>query len=246
MANSYPNEWHVPDWRDRPTYEGLASLTDTLWRWQFLRRHAEYRQDWKIHAQGTYERELSCYGGNVERVLPLDHPDFKADIVYLAVNHTRALEEVINFNEACERLDRYGLRGCGMPAPWIDRPSKIFFDETDGAVLEGTGDKIGPLRVSLGQAMYMFDLKKPIAQQIKKAAKKLIGIQRFRMRKKVDQRLHRELWPDYLRILDARAEGITFSKMGQTILRVKDYDAAASRAKKAHDIAAHLAFNFPS
>jgi hypothetical protein len=44
------NEWNVPDWRDENLYPTpLAEKDDSdllQWRWEFLRRDEEYRQDW--------------------------------------------------------------------------------------------------------------------------------------------------------------------------------------------------------
>jgi hypothetical protein len=36
-----------PNWMDGDTYPQPESLNDTFWRWEFLRRRADYRQDWE-------------------------------------------------------------------------------------------------------------------------------------------------------------------------------------------------------
>ena len=36
----------VPQWKDEGTYPRPDSLNDTFWRWEFLRRRSDYRQDW--------------------------------------------------------------------------------------------------------------------------------------------------------------------------------------------------------
>jgi hypothetical protein len=41
----YRKKWGVPDWRDKQAYP--TRLTDTLWRWEFLRRRPGYRRDWE-------------------------------------------------------------------------------------------------------------------------------------------------------------------------------------------------------
>ena len=39
-------DWGVPDWRDETRYLASDVLTDSEWRWQFLRRRPSYREEW--------------------------------------------------------------------------------------------------------------------------------------------------------------------------------------------------------
>jgi hypothetical protein len=39
-------DWGVPDWRDRKAYEALKNLNINEFRWEFTRRHGEYRTLW--------------------------------------------------------------------------------------------------------------------------------------------------------------------------------------------------------
>jgi len=44
-----PERWNVPDWGDTSCYSKLPKDDDSdwlQWRWEFLRRDKEYRQDW--------------------------------------------------------------------------------------------------------------------------------------------------------------------------------------------------------
>jgi len=44
------NQWNVPDWKDKNSYPDPLPESDNSdwlqWRWEFLRRDKEYRQDW--------------------------------------------------------------------------------------------------------------------------------------------------------------------------------------------------------
>lgn len=57
-ASTTDNEWNVPEWTDASQYlVPKEDDSDLLkWRWEFLRRDREYRQDWlRIRAKDTKE-----------------------------------------------------------------------------------------------------------------------------------------------------------------------------------------------
>jgi hypothetical protein len=39
-------KWGIPNWREDEEYRDCRTLTSEQWRWEFLRRSAEYRDDW--------------------------------------------------------------------------------------------------------------------------------------------------------------------------------------------------------
>jgi len=49
-SNAASHQWNVPDWKDEDSYPAPPPEDDDSdwlqWRWEFLRRDAEYRQDW--------------------------------------------------------------------------------------------------------------------------------------------------------------------------------------------------------
>ena len=40
------DDWGVPDWRKVNAYPEPDELSKKWWRWEFLRRLQEYREDW--------------------------------------------------------------------------------------------------------------------------------------------------------------------------------------------------------
>jgi hypothetical protein len=82
IARAASNEWNVPDWKDESQYPiPLPEKDDSdlfQWRWEFLRRDKEYRQDWlRIRAKDP-EGKLTS----------LDHPsesDILSEIPVLVV-----------------------------------------------------------------------------------------------------------------------------------------------------------------
>ncbi len=43
----YRRKWGIPDWRDAGAYPNAENMGDRAWRWEFLRRREDYREDWK-------------------------------------------------------------------------------------------------------------------------------------------------------------------------------------------------------
>ena len=56
---SNPN-WGVPDWRDASAYE--IDRSPRQWRWEFLRRRQDYREDWLMHYEPGVREALAIYG----------------------------------------------------------------------------------------------------------------------------------------------------------------------------------------
>jgi hypothetical protein len=101
-ASSMHIHWNVPDWRDASAYQNPDALTRpdeelilyddrfTYWRWEFLRRRQDYREEFNTHAGPTYAYESARakaapqWKGKKLFVPPPEHPDFRAKIEYLA------------------------------------------------------------------------------------------------------------------------------------------------------------------
>src|SRR5688572_28877945 len=46
------SEWkELPEWTKPEEYAFLEGATPQVWAWEFLRRNAEYREDWKRYAE---------------------------------------------------------------------------------------------------------------------------------------------------------------------------------------------------
>lgn len=123
----------VPNWQREETYPCAQSLNDTFWRWEFLRRRADYRKDWEQHYLQTYDFDLSCakdpqYPTRYrKKVFTPDHPAFKARMP--------------------NSLEKYHLNG--LPNPSIAKPWMLSFDSNYGRIYFGQGpDWLGEVRRS--------------------------------------------------------------------------------------------------
>jgi hypothetical protein len=220
--------WGLPDWHDASAYPGPDDLSLDGWRWEFTRRRADYRADWKRAAAATYRQHVE----HGIRTFPRDHPQFKAEM------------------PGC--VDKYGLPWLANPRLRAVNVSGLtaLTDGTSGG--EGyvwfTAAPYELLDFSVPPPMgkhlvyVVFDLDRSVQQQIETAKELLL----LRQGVYCDRRVRRDKWSSYLRALDARQAGATYRIIGQVILRVEDYDDAAKRGQEIVEQAQAVQENFPA
>jgi hypothetical protein len=90
---------------------------------------------------------------------------------------------------------------------------------------------------------YRFTITEPLEPQIRKARELLMRLQEERLgKKKNTPRPSRELWPLYLRVLDARECGASWKSIGKTLW---GSDAAKDKARRTYESAIGVRDNFP-
>ena len=55
------SDWNVPDWRDETGYPKAENTGLGQWKWEFLRRREDYREDWLTYAPQAYAQEMKEY-----------------------------------------------------------------------------------------------------------------------------------------------------------------------------------------
>lgn len=224
-----------PNWTDGSTYPQSESLNDTLWRWEFLRRRADYRQDWEKYYQSTYEYDVACANDPNyptryrKKVFSPDHPAFKARMP--------------------NSLEKYHL--VGLPNPAILKPWMLSFDSKYGRIYFGQGpDWLGgseevSLCLSEWSVAAVFDLKKPLLPQMDKVKIDLLEWQEYQVGRNLERRKYRDEWPLYLRLLDAVDLGIPFRDIGSKLLDIREDDVAEARIGQLVKQANKISTNFP-
>ena len=225
----------VPNWQREETYPCAQSLNDTFWRWEFLRRRADYRKDWEQHYLQTYDFDLSCakdpqYPTRYrKKVFTPDHPAFKARMP--------------------NSLEKYHLNG--LPNPSIAKPWMLSFDSNYGRIYFGQGpDWLGggeevTLCLSEWRMAAVFDLKKPLSGQIEKVKADLLEWQKHQVGRNLERRKCRDEWPMYLRVLDAVDLGVPFHEIGRTLFHLQDDDICEARANQLYKRACQMSVHFP-
>ncbi len=235
-AAEIQRKWNIPDWLDELAYPRSQEISDTLWRWEFLRRRADYRQDWEAYFQKTYEYEVACSKDPSfptkykKKVMRWDNVQFRATVPH--------------------SLEKYHL--IALPNPSVQNPAMLSFDSNYGRIYFGQGpDWVAggeevTLRLPEWKVATVFDLKKPLSPQIEKVKKDLMEWQAYQMGKKLERRKSRQEWTTYLRILDAREVGASDDEVGMELLEIEDPEVADARVQQLHKAATQLSYHFPN
>lgn len=221
---------------DASTYPEPQSINDTFWRWEFLRRRPDYREDWNTYFPQTYEYDLACsrdpqYPTRYNKpVFSPDHPAFKARMP--------------------NSLEKYQLSG--LPNPAIARPWMLSFDSDYGRIYFGqgcdwmaAGEEIS-LCLPDWKVAAVFDLKRPLSAQIAKVRADLSEWQSHQVGRQLERRKCRDEWPLYLRVLDAVESGVPFRNIGRVLFALQDPEESEARAMQLHKRALQLSMHFPS
>ena len=231
-----PQPDSVPRWDCEDTYPRPDSLNDTFWKWEFLRRRADYRQDWENHYLASYEYDVACANDPNyptryrKRVFPPDHPGFKARMP--------------------NSLEKYHL--IGLPNPAIAKPWMLSFDSNYGGIYFGQGpDWLGggeEVKLCLSEwcVAAVFDLKKPLLPQMDKVKIDLMEWQEHQVGQNLERRKNRDEWPMYLRVLDAVDLSVPFPEIGRTLLGIQDEEVAEARIGQLYKYACQISTHFPS
>ena len=222
-------QWGIPDWRSVEAYGDTRSWIDHRWRWEFVRRRDDYRRDYESALNGLSEgaaglvsidpsdtESIKWWGG--AHALPFPH---RAARKYgLGQFYDPKVSQwPERFGPANPRRLRTDLK-LGIDLDLLDKDAELDFMATPtGWTRIGTDVHLAPL---------VFDLRRPLASQLKEAAEVLKSCQQAFLARLVGngtptkmprpEKNHRENWLRYLRLLDGHAAGASLSEMSQVIL----------------------------
>ena len=199
--------WQTPHWTNRCDYPASGdALSDWRWRWEFLRRDEGYQRAWQAGTPIEYP------GASPNSPLTrMAHPDDLYRVLYVY--------KLANLFNPCFDASRYhnifSPRTTGLIFRWAP-PNKFLevveeLQPTD--LLEFFRDFFREQqemseRIKEGSiATAIFDLYKPLPQQLKKVEYLLKAQQKHQSGKPIQFRKHQDLWPVYLRLLDAEHQG---------------------------------------
>lgn len=217
------NEWGIPDWRNASAYGDTTQWGSRRWKWEFLRRRKDIRDDFDDKAPQVYANKLSLHewdpSVSPDGVPRPDEPGFCVGSFLIDPSFPAPLS---------------------LPNPRISEQPCHCLPMVGDDSLRMVGKKF--LLLEDGFARVDFDLNRPAGPQLAAAAEFLREAQQHRHGKVIQKRRHPEKWLSYLRVLDAREAGATWSQIASTV-----YGGDASsdqRARKAHEAGMALCFNF--
>jgi hypothetical protein len=217
--------WGVPDWRDPAAYDIPRSLRQ--WRWEFLRRRPDYREDWLRYYEPGRREALANFEDEPlpEGVSSWEH-HYSGFAIYPDSAWKYGIAPLIDPSRACSEVELWQCFQYEHPY-FLHFASRERFRE-----MEDTR-----------RTVVVFDLNKPLGEQLRKAELKLKRLQANKLGSVSDRRRHEQKWPVYLRVIDARDAGERLETIG---LRVLDrIDDAAQHARNTLKRAAELSFSWP-
>jgi hypothetical protein len=239
-------EW-LPDWKDDSAYRKTTTIQKTdkssednswvtprrYWAWQFLRRNKEFQSAYEnissiLKTEGL-DRHIKSSG------IPLIWKEFTQDIraVFYSICGDFGLDHFIPNPSAAFRYVPHAI--------WRTDFSTIAPPKD----LMGKSGIISPVHIAPGDVLYRFNVDLPLDRQIKKAKQFLKNyIEVNTLHESHALKYREDSFPQFLRILDARAQNVTFDKIAEIIYptTLNEYPDFAGRnnAQKAHKEAVYL------
>jgi hypothetical protein len=226
-------DWGIPNWLDQHAYGDTKRWSEYRWRWEFIRRREDCRQDFLTHKDGTVRFYEELYAkmqhpGFPGRILRPDEPGFVARV------------------PGC--YERYGL--ANLPNPAIgDQPFYIImFRKRGPSLLMHTEEGINEC-FKTTEAVVIFDLTAPIGDQVEGAREMLKCQQQLKLGYIVHPgKKHPTKWLTYLRTLDARENRASLTQIATGVLGWTKEHTRTDPAQWARDTvkqAEALCFNWP-
>ncbi|WP_422001179.1 hypothetical protein [Roseovarius mucosus] len=226
------NEWGIPDWRDAEAYGDIANWSMNRWRWEFYRRRDDLREYFDKYADKTVRDNVlvskQSVGGVCRRA---DEPGFVAwgsedprqlfeyigvpnprigaqpeGVIRPLKGYSKLLRKIDGaklheqgtiFQDICERLV-----SAGVPLS-AKQERQLYLCMRDNVAIQ-----LKPTEVAL-----KFDMDDPLEPQLKEAKEMLRPIQSERHGKVLETRRHPTKWLRYLRTLDAKSAGASWSEI---------------------------------
>jgi len=213
------NDWGIPDWQSAANYGDTGKWSENRWRWEFLRRRHDLRDEFDAKAEDEFKTKRALYS-EFPQMFPdgLLHP------------HEPGF---------CVSTMLIGGELQQLPNPRIGEQPWMAIEWTDNVVRKVR--QFHTERAPEGYRRVDFDLSKPIAPQIEFAKEYLLDLQREEQGKAVQFRRTPSKWLTYLRVLDAREAGASWSQVSGLL----DHTAQTPQtARDMHKQATALCFNF--
>lgn len=215
----YRRKWGIPDWRDGAAYP--ATLPEMLWRWEFLRRAKEYRDDW----ERSYLNTVKWYQEHPLEDFFRKPPSTRGPICSESWNPSPCGDGRVFFGNweikpespdfrvhMLDSIKKYGLYFLINPA--IAQPATLYFLSSEVCLLD---PQYMPDLRSVSHCQLVLALNPGVG--MKEHIKVLrAGLEMLRERLRCPTpKPHTGEWADYLRALDAKAIRVKNKEIWQVL-----------------------------
>ena len=233
--------WGIPDWLKPAEYGATAKWSNNRWRWEFTRRRDDYREAFDASADKTYALAIEVHkkptgrGIKPAKILKPCDPYFVARALTLKFDlpslPNPRLSEQPSLNIAFQSVRTRFYFGEG--AEW---PQAIG----EQAAIE--------VPVPKGWLGVVFDLSRPLEPQLQGVKGHFDYLQIEQLGKVIpSRRRHPGKWLTYLRVLDGRAAGASWSELTAALSRNmrSNFRHEPQAAAQVWQAAQALMFNWP-
>mgnify|MGYP001562861386 CR=1 FL=1 len=215
-------EWGLPDWRDEAAYGNTLAWSLNRWFWEFLRRRDDLRGEFDAKKDQQYRNSVALW--ELHKTVSPDGVGTPDEAGFYV--GTRKIYPDRPFSEK-------------LPNPRIgDQPYYALPILYDRVLAQIPKVYIEP---DERYSRLDFDLDMPIRPQIEEAEAAIKEFQVHRNGKLIQKRRHSGKWLTYLRVLDARECGASWSEIATILPRTAGTEQTA---RDTWEQARALCFNF--
>jgi hypothetical protein len=209
-----------PNWLEN-AYPAAEDLNDREWAWEFLRRNPQYQQMWADLIRPFWDSAEQSFDDDA--AVQAEHTKAGADPAFQHLM-SGADEGSYEVSSPLKQFrDTFAVMMVPPPAEHAGGPGPLAHlwvsMRNRPAIKSLPADRPYPVKIDFAPAesLIVFDLSQPLENQIARATQALRNRQVYLQ--KVDglqlkpRRNNRELWPCYLRLLDAEAAGADIRQM---------------------------------
>lgn len=206
------SDFQLYDYNESTIYKDLK-LSDAEWQWEFTRRNEIYRRLWLVSKIGK-ANSIPVYKlqEDVFNMLWMSDPNVGVlDIQENAKNWKAIGSEIFppDFDTSVKFLRDY-------------RPTRVIYEGEPPESLKFTGEL---------QFYFRFDPDFPIGPQIQEVKRFFASSGR-----KASKRASRTAWPDYLRVWDAAASGLSLAQIAPLLQKLKNEQSARDSLRAANEL----------
>jgi len=246
------SEWGVPDWCDEDAYPKPDDLPDRLWRWEFIRRMTDYRVAWD-RASKVEHKILSRQVEKGLRKSDVLSPDDLYFVVRIAaLDNPKEYRDLIKYKLQPFFNPRVAVPRFWRGGPQYMRTPRGYGDESGGSWLSRPQMEYQWEYRSIippGWTIVQYDLTEPLDIQLRRAQRRLKEVQADflkevgltdQLKAKASRRKRKDMWPTYLRVLDARDAGVSYDAIGRKLKGIDDNDIARLSQNAADKLIAQI------
>lgn len=219
------------DWRCTDGYPRADAASVEQWAWEFLRRNPQYQQDWT-----DYVHRCQAVVPGFARGTELTKDDFRSLLEHESLQvydpprldgeteeeWIRRVGKGISSSLGGVMADKWGLSSFYNPTSEYS-PLLSFADRPAARWLPKHVLERGAFHLEASDQVMVFDLELPLDGQLEQAKTFLLAMQkRLQKDEKIGQfsaaRQRPDLYPAYLRVLDADAENVEAADIAKELL----------------------------